>query len=54
MADVLNETQVAEFQDAFSAVDTDHDGFISSSELGSVLRSIGENPSEADIQVRIK
>lgn len=50
MADVLNETQVAQFQDAFSAVDSDHDGFIASSELGTVLRSIGENPSDNDVQ----
>ena len=51
MADVLNETQVAQFQDAFSDVDLDHDGFILSSELGNVLRIIGENPTDADIQV---
>ena len=51
MADVLNETQVAEFQDAFKAVDTDHDGFIASSQLGLVLRSIGQNPTDAEVQV---
>ena len=51
MADVLNETQVAEFQDAFKAVDTDHDGFIASSQLGVVLRSIGQNPTDAEVQV---
>ena len=51
MADVLNETQVAQFQDAFSAVDEDHDGFIPSSLLGTLLRSIGENPTDADVQV---
>ena len=51
MADVLNETQVAQFQDAFKAVDTDHDGFIASSQLGLVLRSIGQNPTDAEVQV---
>ena len=51
MADVLNETQVAEFQDAFSSVDLNHDGFIASSELGTVLRLIGQNPTDADVQV---
>ncbi len=51
MADVLNETQVAEFQDAFCSVDTNHDGFIASSQLGQVLRLIGENPSESEVQV---
>ena len=53
MADVLNETQVAEFQDAFKAVDTDHDGFIASSQLGVVLRSIGQNPTDAEVQVNL-
>ena len=51
MADVLNETQVAEYQDAFSALDTDHDGFIASSQLGQILRAIGENPTDAEVQV---
>jgi Ca2+-binding EF-hand superfamily protein len=51
MADVLNETQVAEYQDAFSALDTDHDGFIRSSQLGQILRAIGENPTDAEVQV---
>ena len=51
MADVLNETQVAQFQDAFSDLDTDRDGFIRSSQLGQVLRSIGENPTDAEVQV---
>lgn len=50
MADVLNETQVAEYQDAFSALDTDHDGFIRSSQLGQILRAIGENPTDAEVQ----
>ena len=51
MENVLSETQVAQFQDAFSAVDTDHDGFIASSELGHVLRMIGQNPTDAEVQV---
>ena len=53
MADVLNETQVAEYQDAFRALDTDHDGFIASSQLGQILRDIGENPSDSEVQVYI-
>jgi calmodulin len=50
MADVLNETQVGQFQDAFKAVDTDNDGFIASSQLGQVLRIIGQNPTDAEVQ----
>jgi len=50
MADVLNEYQVGQFQDAFSECDTDKDGFIASSQLGQVLRQIGQNPTDAEIQ----
>jgi hypothetical protein len=52
MADILNETQIKEVQDAFCAVDTDSDGIIMAGELGAVLRLLGENPSDADLQVR--
>ena len=51
MAEVLNESQVAEFQDAFSECDTDKDGYIASSQLGRVLRMLGQNPTDAEIQV---
>lgn len=51
MADLVNATLVGKFQDAFAAVDTNHDGFIACSQLKQVLRSIGENPTDADIQV---
>ena len=48
----LTEEQIGEFQDAFCLFDTDHDGAINSKELGAVLRQIGQNPTEAEIQVR--
>ena len=47
----LTEDQIGTFQDAFSEFDTDHDGVINSKELGSVLRQIGQNPTEAELQV---
>ncbi|XP_040578970.1 calmodulin-alpha isoform X2 [Lepeophtheirus salmonis] len=46
----LTEDQIGEFQDAFCAFDTDHDGVITSKELGAVLRHIGQNPTEAELQ----
>lgn len=49
--DFLSEEQIGEFQDAFTYFDTDHDGIINSRELGSVLRQIGQNPTEAELQV---
>ncbi len=47
----MTEEQIGEFQDAFCHFDTDHDGEISSKELGAVLRQIGQNPTEAELQV---
>ena len=49
--DCLMEEQIGEFQDAFCLFDTDHDGEIRSKELGAVLRHIGQNPTEAELQV---
>ena len=48
----LTEEEIGDFQDAFSRY-TDHDGIINSHELGSVLRQIGLNPTDAELQVRI-
>ena len=51
-AECLTEEQIGDFQDAFFKFDTDHDGVINSKELGAVLRAIGQNPTEAELQVR--
>ena len=51
MADILTEAQVGEIQEAFTTVDTDADGVIASSDLGSVLRLLGQNPTDAELQV---
>ena len=51
-SDCLTEDQIGSFQDAFCEFDTDHDGVINSKELGAVLRQIGQNPTEAELQVR--
>ena len=51
--DCLTEDQIGTFQDAFCEFDTDHDGVINSKELGAVLRQIGQNPTEAELQVFI-
>ena len=48
----LTEEEIGDFQDAFSRY-TDHDGIINSHELGSVLRQIGLNPTDAELQVRM-
>ena len=38
-----------EFKEAFSLFDKDGDGTISNKELGTVMRSLGQNPSEAEL-----
>ena len=50
----LTEEQIGAFQDAFFQFDTDHDGVINAKELGPVLRAIGQNPTEAELQVNAK
>ena len=50
MADKLTEEQVAEFKEAFSLFDKDGDGTITTKELGTVMRSLGQNPTEAELQ----
>ncbi|KAF8625665.1 hypothetical protein AX15_005244 [Amanita polypyramis BW_CC] len=50
MADQLTEEQISEFKEAFSLFDKDGDGTITTQELGTVMRSLGQNPTEAELQ----
>ena len=46
-----NETVLfSEFKEAFSLFDKDGDGTITTKELGTVMRSLGQNPTEAELQ----
>uniref|UniRef100_UPI0005B2EBEF Chimera protein of Calmodulin, GPF-like protein EosFP, and Myosin light chain kinase n=1 Tax=Rattus norvegicus TaxID=10116 RepID=UPI0005B2EBEF len=49
-SDQLTEEQIAEFKEAFSLFDKDGDGTITTKELGTVMRSLGQNPTEAELQ----
>ncbi len=50
MADQLTEEQIAEFKEVFSFFDKNGDGTISTKELGTVMRVLGQNPTEAEVQ----
>nr|UPU99500.1 jGCaMP8f [synthetic construct] len=50
LPDQLTEEQIAEFKEAFSLFDKDGDGTITTKELGTVMRSLGLNPTEAELQ----
>lgn len=49
----LTEEQVAEFKEAFQIFDKNGDGSITVKELGTVMRSLGQNPSDEEIQKMI-
>merc|ERR1712099_212252 len=53
MADQLTEEQIAEFKEAFSLFDKDGDGKITTKELGTVMRSLGQNPKEEELNEMI-
>ena len=50
MAADLTDEQIAEFKEAFALFDKDGDGTITTKELGTVMRSLGQNPTEAELQ----
>ncbi|XP_008787894.1 calmodulin-like isoform X1 [Phoenix dactylifera] len=50
MAQHLTEEQIAEFKALFGLFDKDGDGCITTKELSIVMRSLGQNPTEAELQ----
>lgn len=53
MADELTEQQIQEYKATFIHFDLDNDGRITSSELGTVMRSLGESPTEMQVHEMI-
>lgn len=50
MADQLTDEQIAEFKEAFSLFDKDGDGTITVKELGTVMKSLGQNPTDKELR----
>ncbi|CDW91107.1 calmodulin [Stylonychia lemnae] len=49
----LTEIQKQEFKEVFSLFDKDGDGTISTTELGTVMRTLGQNPTEQELEQMI-
>lgn len=49
----LTQDKVHEYKEAFNMYDKDHDGILSVQKLGAVLRALGHNPTEIEIQEMI-
>ncbi|XP_033736474.1 neo-calmodulin-like [Pecten maximus] len=50
LTEKLSDEQIKEFKEAFSLFDKDGDGTITTEELGTVMRSLGQSPNEQDLQ----
>ena len=54
MVENLSEERITEFKAAFELFDRDRDGAINNNELGTVMRNLGQNPSEEELREMIK
>ncbi|CAI9729746.1 squidulin-like [Octopus vulgaris] len=54
MANQLKAKQLEEIKEAFQMFDIDHDGQITSNELKAVMKSLGQTPSEQDLEEMIR
>jgi len=50
MADKLYEERISEFREAFALFDKDGDGTITTKELGEMMRSLGQSPTDAELR----
>ncbi|GLB41004.1 putative calmodulin mediates the control of a large number of enzymes, ion channels and other proteins by Ca(2) [Lyophyllum shimeji] len=50
----LTEDQIQEFKEAFALFDKDNDGTITHDELGTIMRKLGQNPTDAELDSMIR
>ena len=50
MSKVITAEQQTEYREAFALFDKNGDGTITVTELGTVMRSLGNNPTESELQ----
>merc|ERR1719515_505266 len=51
--DLLTEQQIEQLKVAFSLFDKDGDGVVTTKELGTLMRSLGQNPADRDLEAMI-
>ncbi|XP_078441983.1 calmodulin-1-like [Wolffia australiana] len=52
--EILSDEQISEFREAFCLFDKDGDGCITVDELATVIRSVGQDPTEEELQDMIR
>jgi len=50
LTNILTDEQIAEFKEAFAMFDADGGGTIDQEELESVMKALGQNPSQAEVE----
>lgn len=50
----LNEVQIAEIREIFTLFDKNSDGYVNTSELGTVVRGLNLNPSDNEVVEMVK
>ena len=54
MVENLTDEKIMEFKAAFELFDKDRNGHITSKELGTVMRGLGQNPTEEELKQMIR
>ena len=47
---ILSNEKISDLNEAFKILDKDKDGHITTKELGDIMKGLGQNPSEAELQ----